>query len=141
MRRNTRFSGLLLLLSVLIGGCGEEEGFPPVLTEVVRPRTLPVLYLVGFNGGQAPLAAEVGFRDPDGDVLLLTVTWQDCGQPPTKKLDIVQEDLKGTSTGVIPFIISFSTDCPAGVYSVSVFLTDGRGFVSNSLDVPYELIQ
>lgn len=141
MRPNTRFSLLLLLLSVLTGGCGEEGGFPPTLTGIVRPRALPVPYLVGFNHGRAPLAAEVGFEDPDGDVVLLTVAWEDCGQPPARRLDIVQEDLRGTKTGVLPFIISFSTNCAPGVYSVGVSISDERGFVSNSLEVSYELSQ
>jgi hypothetical protein len=138
--RGRRFAPCLFFLLIL-SGCGEEGGFPPVLTEVVTPRTLPVPYLVGFNDGQAPLAATVGFEDPDGDVVLMTVTWQDCGASPAKRLDIVQEDLKGTRAGVIPFFVSFSTNCPAGVYSVSVFISDERGFISNSLEVPYELSQ
>jgi hypothetical protein len=141
MRFNTRFAGLLLALSVLTGGCGEEGGFPPVLTGVVRPRTLPVQYLFNFNDGEAPLAGEVGFEDPDGDVVLLTATWQNCGREPENRLDIIQEDLMRTKTGVIPFIVVISTNCPIGLYTVSLSATDGRGYASNVLPVPYEIVE
>jgi len=142
MRCNTWFAGALLVLSVLMNGCGEEGGFPPVLTEVVRPRTLPVQYLFDFNFGEAPLAGEVGFQDPDGDVVLLTGTRQNCGnEEPKNKLDIIQDDLKRTAEGVIPFIVVISTDCPIGVYTVDLLATDGRGYTSNVMAVPYEIIE
>lgn len=141
MRCNTRVAGLLLALSVLMSGCGEEGGFPPVLTGVVRPRTLPVQYLFNFNDGEAPLAGEVGFEDPDGDVVLLTATWQNCGRESENRLDIIQEDLKRMKTGVIPFIVVISTNCPTGVYAVNLLATDGRGYTSNVLAVPYQIVE
>jgi hypothetical protein len=140
MRVNTRFAGVLLTLVVVMSGCGSEGGSPPVLTGVVRPRTLPVRYMFNFNDGEAPLAGEVGFEDPDGDVVLLSVTWPDCGSGTAKRLEIVQEDLKGTRTGQIPFVLVISTNCPiGGPYHVYLSVTDGQGHVSNDLDVTYEI--
>jgi hypothetical protein len=140
MRCNTRFAGVLLALSVLMSGCGSEEGSPPVLTEVIRPRTLPVLYMFDFNGGEAALAGEVGFEDPDGDVVLMSVTWRECGLEPTRKLEIVQEDLKRTKVGEIPFIVVIPTNCPIGVvYKVNLTVTDGRGYTSNVKAVTYKI--
>ena len=141
MRCNTRFAGALLALSVLMGGCGEEDGFPPLLTDIVSPETLPAQYLYDSDSGAALLEGEVGFEDPDGDVVLLTVTWQDCGNEPLRKLDILQEDLKRTRMGVIPFMVVISTDCPIGVYTVNLLATDGRGYTSNVMAVPYEIIE
>ena len=122
-----------------MSGCGSEDGFPPVLTEVITPRTLPVQYIFDFLDGEAPLVGEVGFEDPDGDVVLMSITWQECGQGPTKKLEIVQEDLKRTKVGEIPFFVGVPTNCPIGVYTVNLTLTDGRGYKSNVLAVPYEI--
>ena len=139
MRCNNRFAGLLLVLSVLMSGCGSEEGTAPALTGVFRPRTLPVPYLLGFNEGEAPLAGQVSFEDPDGDVVLLTVAWQNCGSEPAKKIDIVQEDLNGTRAGEIPFIVVISTNCPIGVYTVNLSVTDGHGYTSNVIAMPYEI--
>lgn len=129
--------GLLFLLFIL--ACGNEEGSPPVLTEVVRPRILPVKYLFNFNEGEAAIVGKVGFEDPDGDVVLLSVTWLDCGREPAKRLEIVQEDLKMKRSGEIPFIVQISTDCPIGVYAVNLSITDGRGYTSNVVPVPYEI--
>jgi len=146
MRCNTRLAGVLLALVVLMSGCGSEGGSPPVLTEVVRPRNLPVLYVSNFSTGtppkaEVPLAGEVGFEDPDGDVVLLSVTWRDCGREPEKRLEILQEGLKGTRIGQIPFIVVISTNCPTGAYKVNLSATDGKGHVSNVLDVPYEIYE
>jgi len=143
MRCNARFAGVLLTLVGLMSGCGSEGGSPPVLTEVVRPRILPVRYMFNFNDGEAPLAGEVGFEDPDGDVVLLSVTWRDCGREPEKRLEILQEDLKGTRIGQIPFLVIISTNCPIDVYTdnVSLSVTDGQGYTSNDLHVPYEIYE
>lgn len=146
MRRNTRFAVLLLALSVLMSGCGSEQGSPPVLTDVVWPLTLPVQYLFGFTEpewpyGNARLVGSVAFEDPDGDVVLLSVSWQDCGLEPAKRLEIVQEDLKGMKIGKIPFYAMISTQCPIGDYAVDLSATDGQGLTSNVLPVPYEIYE
>jgi len=139
MRCNTRFAGVLLALCVLMSGCGEEGGFPPVLTDYQVP--WPIRFVVGFfeGSGKATIIGDVGFEDPDGDVVLLTVTWKDCGDDTVKKLEIVQEDLKRKKIGEIPFRTVISTYCPVDVYTVSLSATDGRGYTSNVLPVPYEI--
>ena len=144
MRFNTRFAGVLLALSVLMSGCGSDEGSPPVLTGVVWPLTLPVQYELNFTDfnfpdGKAQLSGAVAFEDPDGDVVLASVTWQDCGIEDEKKLEILQEDLKGKMIGKIPFHTIISTDCPIGSYRVYVSATDGSGLTSNVLPVRYEI--
>ena len=146
MRFNTRFSGVLLALSVWMSGCGSDQGSPPVLTHVVWPLTLPVQYSLGFHrfdwpDGKAQFSGVVAFEDPDGDVVLSTVTWQDCGSEPAKRLEILQEDLKGKMIGEIPFHTIISTDCPIGIYQVNLSATDGSGHTSNVLPVPYEIYE
>ena len=139
MRCSTWFAVLLLALSVLMSGCGSEEGSPPVLTDVLWPPTLPIQYLFDFNDGKAQLVGSVGFEDPDGDVVLLSVTWRNCGRETPRRHDIVQEDLKRTKIGKIPFFAMISTECPIGIYEVNLSATDGLGLTSNVLPVPYEI--
>ena len=61
MRFNTRFAGVLLALSVLMSGCGSDEGSPPVLTDVIWPLTLPVQYQFNFT--------DLNFPDRKGPAL------------------------------------------------------------------------
>ena len=136
--------GLLGLLFIL--ACWSEDGSPPVLTDVIWPLTLPVQYLFNFTDfnfpdGKARLVGSVAFEDPDGDVVLLSVTWRDCGLEPAKGLEIVREDLKGKKTGKIPFYTIISTECPIGIYRLDLSATDGSGLTSNVLPVPYEIYE
>lgn len=126
----------LVTAFLLLAGCGDEEGYPPVLTDISYGSKS---YQLGFNDGQATLAGRVSFEDPDGDVVLLRVTWQDCGRGPVKVIDSVQKDLQKLTSGSIAFITVVSTDCPLGEYAVEVSVSDGRGNESNVLDAVYEI--
>jgi hypothetical protein len=121
-----------------MSGCGEEDGFPPVLTDV---RYQSPSYLAGFRyrGSYPLMTGVVSFEDPDGDVVLLTVRWQDCGRDPVNKFEIVQDDLRTTKVGDMDFRVLINTDCPPGDYEVRLSATDGRGYTSNVLKVPYEI--
>jgi|GEM_PF-2911227 len=141
MSSNARFSVILLILSVLMSGCGDEDGSPPVLTDYHVP--WPPRFVVGFSegSGKGTIFGDVSFEDPDGDVVLLTVSWQDCGMDAVKKLEILQENLQGAKTGEISFRTVIDTYCPPGVYTVSLSAADGRGNTSNVLAVPYEIYE
>ncbi len=126
------------LFLLLLPGCGEEDGSPPVLTDV---RYQSDAYLFGFPDGLgvATMTGVVDFEDPDGDLVVLSVTWEDCGLEPSKKLEIVQDVSDRTKIGTISFIIQISTNCPIGDYDVRLSATDGRGQVSNVLRASYEI--
>jgi hypothetical protein len=81
----------------------------------------------------------VGFEDPDGDLVLLSVTWRNCGSEPVRRLEIVQNGLQEAKIGTIPMVIRVSTNCPTGEYTAKLSATDGRGLTSNVLVVPYEI--
>jgi hypothetical protein len=140
----TRGLVVLSILLPLLSACGEDQGSPPALTAVSIsgfPNSDPA-YLAGFNEGSVPMAGFVDFEDPDGDVVLLHVAWRsECGSGPLKKIDILREDLRDEISGSILFVISISTDCPIGEYTVQLSLTDGQGNTSNVLDVRYEIYE
>ncbi len=129
---------LSLLLLLLLPGCGDEEGSPPVLTDL---RYQSPEYMSGFKyrGDNPVMIGTVGFQDPDGDLAILTVGWQDCEGAYVNKYDVVQEDRERTKTGEIPFLVEIDTDCPIGEYAVRLSATDGRGLVSNVLRAEYEI--
>lgn len=127
---------LLAILVLLPAGCGDEEGYPPLLTEI---RYGSKAYQLGFNDGKATLAGRVSFEDPDGDVVLLRVTWQDCGRGPVKVIDSVQKNLEKQTSGTIDFITVISTECPLGEYAVNVSVSDGLGNESNVMEAVYEI--
>ena len=74
-------------------------------------------------------------------MVLSSVTWQDCGREPAKRLEILLEEVKGKMIGDIPFHTIISTDCPTGIYQVNLSATDGSGLTSNVLPVPYEIYE
>lgn len=135
-RTRGRPFALLLMTLLLASACGTDEYFPPVLTDI---RYQSSAYRAGFNLGEAALTGVVDFQDPDGDVVLLHVQWQDCGSGPVRKLEILQEDFERTVSGSIPFIIVISTNCPVGLYTVRVSVSDGQGNSSNTMEALYEI--
>ena len=137
---------VLPVLLVLLSACGYQEDSAPVLTGIAYPRN-PWRFLVGYPRtpglkGEATPYWGVDFEDPDGDLVLLHVRWQDCGTGPVKELDILQEGLEDVTSGTIgPFWILTSTDCPLGVYVVKLSVSDGQGNRSNVLELPYEIYE
>ncbi len=126
---------LALVLLALIPGCGDDEDSPPALTGYHVP--WPQRFVVGFP--DALIRGTVSFADPDGDVVILHTAWQDCGAGEVKKLDTLLEDLQGSRTGEIPFVVEINTYCPIGDYAVQLSVTDRQGQGSNVLSVPYEI--
>ena len=136
---------VLPMILLLLSACGYQEDFPPVLTGISYPKN-PWRFLVGYprtpgQKGEATPSWTVDFEDPDGDVVLLHVSWQDCGTGPVKELDVLQEDLRNATSGSFQFIIRISTDCPVGEYTVRVSVSDGQGNVSNVVGAPYEIFE
>jgi len=129
------------MVLLLFSGCGIQEDFAPIVGDVRIvgfPQSDPA-YQVGFNEGTVPVVGRVDFEDPDGDVLLLHVRWQDCGSGPLKTIDNLQEDFRESTTGTFPFVINISTDCPIGFYEIMVSVSDGQGNHSNTLKAVYEI--
>lgn len=138
---------VLPIILLLIPACGRDEGVPPVLTGISQPKSV-WRFLVGFpfpddpsRGGVGTPTWTVDFEDPDGDVVLMHVRWQDCGRGSVKELDSIQEDLRKATSGSIRFSAVISTDCPVGTYTVRVSVSDGQGHTSNVLEVPYEIYE
>jgi len=134
---------LLSIILLLISACGQDEGLPPVLSGIKYPDCPAGIcrYQVGFNDGTAVLRGSATFEDPDGDVVLLTATWQDCGRGDLKKIEIVQKDLRNETSGSLDFFIMISTDCPPADYTVRVSASDGQGNTSNVLVGSYRIYE
>ena len=126
------------MILFLLSACGSQEGSPPVLTDI---QYQPPAYQAGFNDGEAAMIGRVTFEDPDGDVLLLHVTWQDCGSGPVKGIDTLQENLRNVTSGSVSFFLVISTDCQIGDYTVRVSVSDGQGYTSNVLSAPYQIYE
>lgn len=134
---------VFLMALILSSACGYQEDSSPVLTGISYPRN-PWRFLVGYPRtpglkGEVTPNWRVDFEDPDGDVVLLHVRWQDCGTGPVKELDVLQEGLEDVTSGSVSFVVLLSTDCPLGLYSVNVSVSDGQGNRSNVLEPTYEI--
>jgi hypothetical protein len=127
---------LLLFFIFLLAGCGDDLGSAPVLTSI---RYQSKAYEQGFNEGEAVLGGRASFEDPDGDLALLSTSWQDCGSGPVKKIDFVQKDLQGITSGRVDFVIMIATNCAIGEYTVRISASDALGNPSNLLQAPYSI--
>ena len=126
------------IILLLLSACGSEEGSPPVLTDI---RYQSPAYQAGFNEGEAAMNGGGTFEDPDGDVVLLHVNWQDCGSGPVKGIDTLQKNLQNVTSGSVSFFLVISTDCQIGDYTVRVSVSDGQGNTSNVLSAPYQIYE
>ena len=141
--RRVVLAPVMFLLLLIGSACGQVEGSPPVLTDLRYPDCPAGIchYQAGFNDGTAVLRGSATFEDPDGDVVLLAVSWQDCGRGDLKKIEIVQKDLRNETSGSLPFIIMIRTDCPPADYTVRVSASDGQGNTSNVLVGSYRIYE
>ena len=130
---------VLPMILVLLSACGYQEDSAPVITGIGYPT--PPRYEAGFNGGAVAMTAVVDFEDPDGDVVLLHVRWQDCDMGAVKELDSLEEDLQNIASGSIGFLVMISTNCPAGRYAARVSISDGEGNRSNVVEATYEIYE
>jgi hypothetical protein len=128
----------LPIILLLLSTCGKNESSPPVLTDI---RYQSPAYQRFFNEGEALMGGNVDFEDPDGDVVLLSVTWRDCGSGPVKRIDSLQDDLQNETSGSITFFLVIRTDCEIGDYIVELFISDGQDNRSNVLVAPYEIYE
>ena len=126
----------LLFLAVFLGGCGEEQGTPPVLTGF---QTESDRFRPAFNRTQFELKGSVHFSDPDGDVFLLRAWKRDCGVGDEVYLEWYKDDIYGATKGSIPFLIPFSAECPAGEYTANLYLLDLGGNSSNEARVTFRV--
>lgn len=129
-------------------GCGEEVGAPPVITAL---RTTSTCFINGFDDGSTAVTGRVSFEDPDGDVVNMRVSTQECGKGPWQAIDTVYRDLGGVTSGTLSYLTRISTLCideeacrreppaPPVSCAVRVELADGDGNVSNVARAPYEV--
>lgn len=139
--KNVRLLSFILLLA----GCGDDMGSAPVLTEIRYRNSMAYekgFTSEGFKEGEAIWSGLVVFEDPDGDLVMLHVSWQDCGAGPVNKIDYVQKNKQGITSGRearVAFSVKIRTDCPIGQYTVKVSASDAQGNLSNVLEAPYSI--
>jgi len=134
--RILRCLSLLLFLTALGTGCGEDRGAVPVLT---GHQTLTDRFQPAINRSMYDLRGTVSFTDPDGDLLVLRAWNQDCGTQDGTYLEWYVQDLQGVVNGEVPFWMPVSSSCPAGEYTLRLYALDRAGNASNVMVVPYRI--
>lgn len=140
MRRTGSFRGWVPAVAglafLLCAGCGDDERRAPHLTGV---RTDADRFYTWVRPTLYELRGEVDFYDADGDVIELRAWKRDCGVGDGVYLEWSLTNLTGVAHGAIPFVIPFSTECPAGQYAAHLYVIDQGGLPSNEVAVPFRI--
>ena len=126
----------LLILALLLAGCGGDGTGPPLPVEHVpeisnlKLEPSSVGHMAG--NGQATVTAQLGFSDAGGDVATLCVV-----MPDGTRVDISKAS--SATGGTVSEQIAMSTNT-VGTYTVEAWLVDEAGDASNHLSAQFDVV-
>lgn len=133
-------TGLALLLAVLVPACGggsngrDSVAVAPFISNFLLS---PEWVYRNAGGGVYDLLLEVDFRDPNGDIVSVTVTIVDKSGATLTGTDPL-EDMNGATAGTIYGLLEVDTTSVKD-YVFHVSVTDAQGLQSNELTAPFRI--